>query len=80
MENPFFIHEKTRILSNGFPFYGQETACQKSNFTLMRPKMCIFMNLPMENTGFPHRFSKAVFEAAQGRKPLFHGFHMPYYY
>jgi len=33
-----------------------------------------------ENRALFHRFSKGVFEALQGLKPLFHGFHMPYYY
>ena len=38
------------------------------------------VNQDVENSLFFHSFSKAVFEASQGRKPLFHGFHMPYYY
>lgn len=34
----------------------------------------------MENKSVFHSFSKGIFEAAKGRKALFHGFHSPYYY
>ena len=38
------------------------------------------VNTSVENRLFFHRFSKAVFEAAQEFEWVFHGFHMPYYY